>query len=637
MDTVAQIIFPPQFEPFQPYLSLPYLKALLKIYGFQSTCFDANVDFYWWLFKKAQNANTPSCPRKRYLFSNVMKVVEIMRAIPQDLLEYRWAINVADEYLKAVSSPGVEISLTSLTTGNRYSSDDLQEYLQSKDNIFRDYFAYAEENILGPPGVKFYMFSLVVLDQLGAALTFAQEIKSRRPDAEIIVGGPLISRLYPRLVKIPWIHQIFDTIAPGEAYRVLPDIFGLNYRWDDHVTPDFSDSDSNPYFSCFLVLPYLVAHGCNWGRCAFCSHHLTYKDYRESDMRDVVNDLVMLSRKYGVKYISFSDEYLTPKQLEQLADLIAETELHIKWSTFVRAEPRFTDMDFTKRLYSAGCRLLMFGFESASQKVLNSMRKGTQVKYYTPILESCKNANIATRLDFMIGFPGETEEDVQQTFSFIKKNHDIIDTPFSSYAIAVFELREGIPVMNDLKRYGIKPIALLRGNLDEQYEFFEERGLSPQQKREWRHKMIGYAKNKLNAELISPQNKTHQLILKDLYDRGYFSLPITKVKPDQLQNLWGRWSPGVVISENGSYVRITNYATGGELQIVRQLTNVIEAFEQGADLSSVPVANNILSLSTFAKSINFLYRNDYIVIGNKEQLQEFTSVDREAYVRRGIE
>lgn len=632
-----KIIFPPQFEPFQPYLSLPYIKGLLKIYDIDATCFDANVDFYWWLFKKAQDANMPSSRRKQYLFSNVTKSVEIIRDIPQNLWEYRLAINVADEYLKTVSPPGVQISLTSLTIGNKYSSDDLQEYLQSKDNIFRDYFAYAEEDILGPMNVKFYMFSLVVLDQLGAALTFAQEIKSRRPAAKIIVGGPLISQLYKRLFNLPWIHEIFDIIAPGEAYKVLPSILGLKHRWDGHLTPDFSDLNLGQYFSCSLVLPYIASHGCNWGRCAFCSHHLSYKDYRESKIRCVVNDFVMLSRKYGVKYISFSDEYLTPKQLEQLADLTTEADLDIRWSSFARAEPRFADMDFTKRLYDAGCRMLMFGFESASQKVLNSMRKGTQVKYYASILESCKNANMAVRLDFMIGFPGETEDNMQQTFSFIKKNHVIIDTPFSSYATAVFELREGIPVMNDLEKYGIKAVTFLRGELDEQYQFLEEKGTSFHQKREWRHKMIGYAKNELNAELITPQNKTHQLILKDLYDRDVFSLPVTKIEPDQLRNLWGRWSPGVVINKNGSYVRITNYATGGELQIVGQLTNVIEVLEQGTDLASVPVPNNILSLSTFAKLINFLYRNDYIVIDNKKQLQEFKPMDRETYVRMGIE
>ena len=627
MRRLIKLIFPPQFEPFQPYLSLPYIKGLLKIYNIDATCFDANIDFYWWLFKKAKNANVASCLRKRYLISNVTKAIEIMQAIPKNLWEYRWAINVSDEYLKAVSPPDVEISLTSLTIGNKYSSDNLQEYLQSKDNIFRDYFAHVEKKILGPSSVELYMFSLVVLDQLGAALTFAQEIKSRRPHAKIIVGGPLVSRFYQRLVKIPWIHELFDIVALGEAYHILPDILKLSYSWNGHVTPNFSDLHLDRYLSCFLVLPYLVAHGCKWRRCAFCSHHLSYEEYRESNIRDVVNDLAVLSRKYKVKYISFSDEYLTPKQLEQLAHWMIKMGLDIRWSTFVRAEPIFTDKSFTKRLYDAGCRMLMFGFESATQRILNSMRKGTQVKHYAPILESCNNANIAVRLDFMVGFPGETEEDVERTFSFIEENHDIIATPFSSYAVAVFELREGISVMKNIEKHKIKPIALLRGDLDEQYEFQDEKGLSSQQKQEWRHRMIGYFKNELCAELVAPQNKTHQLILKDLYDQSYLELPITEIRPDKLQNLWGKWSPSVLISNNGSHVKITNYATGGELQIKRELTNIIEAFRQCTDLASVFLKQNIMSMSIFVKMVNFFHRNDYIIINDKEQIAKTTSLD----------
>src|SRR3989442_5799509 len=45
----ARLIFPPQFEPFQPYLSGPYLKGLLCRHGICASVFDANLDFYEWL------------------------------------------------------------------------------------------------------------------------------------------------------------------------------------------------------------------------------------------------------------------------------------------------------------------------------------------------------------------------------------------------------------------------------------------------------------------------------------------------------------------------------------------------------------------------------------------------------------
>lgn len=623
LKTIAQIIFPPQFEPFQPYLSLPYLKGLLKIYGIESKCFDANVDFYWWLFTQVEKKRSVHSSLEEYLYSNIGNAVRALMTIPQNLWKYRWAVNIVDEHLKAVSPDGVKISLTSLTIGNKYSSEDLRNYIQSPNNIFREYFEYVQSEILSPQDTQYYLFSLVVLDQLGAALTFAKEIKRRRPHTKVVFGGPFVSRFYKRLVALPWINEIVDILVPGEAYKSLSKIFGLRQWWTGHISPDFSDLDMNKYLSPRLVLPYLIAHGCKWGLCTFCTHHLTYSEYRVSSLCDVVQDISGLVEKYGVEYISFSDEYLSSEQLSDLVRLLEEKKINIKWSTFVRAESKFSDKNFTKKLYEGGARLLMFGFESTSQRILRLMRKGTNVDFYSSILESCKDANISVRLDFMVGFPTETEEDAQRTFTFIKDNSEIIDTPFSSYAIAVFELREGTPIMHDLKKYGVKVVALLRGDLDEQYDFVENRGLSQEQKRKWRHKMIAYLKNELSAELITPQNKTHQLCLKYLFDKACFELPVKKIETHRLQELWGIWNHGVVIRDkkNGFFI-ITNFATGGVLELVPELFHIIVEFETGGSLYSVFSKSTSWTLQEFIKLINFLFRNDYLLIGNKQDILE---------------
>jgi len=543
------------------------------------------------------------------------------------LLEYRWAVNVVDEYLGCVSPPGVKIGLTSLVIGNKYSSEDLLRYLQSQDNIFREYFEYAQSKILSSQDTQYYLFSLVVLDQLGAALTFAQEIKRRQSWAKIVFGGPFVSRFYKRLVALPWINEIVDVLAPNDAYKSLPKILGLQQWRSSHVSPDFSDLDINKYLSPRLVLPYLIAHGCKWGLCTFCTHHLTYSEYRSSDLSDAVSDISNLVDKYEVEYISFSDEYLTAEQLDELTNLFSKNNLNVKWSTFVRAEPKFADKNFTMKLYECGARLLMFGFESASQRMLRLMKKGTNVNFYAPILESCKGANIAVRLDFMIGFPTETEEDVEKTFTFIRDNSELIDTPFSSYAVAAFELREDTPVMQDIKKYGFKVFGLLRGDLDEQYDFVDSRGLSPEQKRKWRHRIIAYFKNELSAELITPQNKTHQLCLKDLFDKSCFELPVKKIEAHRLQELYGIWNRGVVIGnkENGHFV-ITNHATGGVLELFPELFHLVVEFETGSSLYSVFSKFTSLTLQEFIKLINFLFRNDYLLIGNKQDILELANL-----------
>lgn len=612
---IVRLIFPPQFEPFQPYLSPAYIKGLLNIFKIKSTCFDANIDFYWWLFKHWNKSSIADSNRSSYLLSNVDNALKLIHGITQDIDQYKWAINVINEYLSLINPHGVKINLTSLTIGNKYSSQTLHEYIDDPNNIFGLYFDFACNQIIGSKGIRYYFISVVVLDQLGAALTFAREIKRLRPGAKVIVGGPVISRLNNRILNMPWFNKSIDMFVQGEASDAMSHVFGLEERWDGHVSPDFGDYDMKKYLSPKLVLPYLVAHGCKWGLCTFCSHHITYTKYRASAIDHVVEDIAELTRQFNAEYISFSDEYLTSEQLDELITKLAEKKINIRWSTFVRAEPAFTSKTFMKKLYEGGARLLMFGFESASQRILNVMRKGNATTTYAPILDACKKANIAVRLDFIVGFPTESEEEAGETLSFIKDNSGLIDTPFSSYAVGAFELREGAPIMQETKRFGFHIIEPLRGDLDDQYQFTTTREPSVEQKKEWRHEMIMYLKNNLSAELITPHNKTHQLCFKDLFDQGYLTIPVTKMDAARFQQLHIAWTNGVTIDySNSSHISIENYSTGGALKFSPQLFDFAKGIEAERSLMELFLKYLGWSLAQFIKIVEFLYRNDYVMI-----------------------
>ena len=79
-------------------------------------------------------------------------------------------------------------------------------------------------------------------------------------------------------------------------------------------------------------------------------------------------------------------------------------------------------------MYDAGCRELMFGLESASQKVLKLMRKNTFVKENEQILINAKKIGIGCHTYIMTGFPNEEPEDFLETVKFVARNHkNIID------------------------------------------------------------------------------------------------------------------------------------------------------------------------------------------------------------------
>jgi len=558
----VRAIFPPQFEPFQPYLSLPYIKGYLQANKVGCSCFDANIDFYWWLFNEYRSNLKLTSERNCYLSTNIETAINLMTLDKIAISDYRLAVNIIEEYLTAISPEEITIGLTSLIIGNKYSSDDVFNYISKENNIFKQYFTAAKSKILFEHNSDTYLFSLVVIDQFGAALSIAHEIKKHTSNSKIVFGGPFVSRYYDKLTNIYWLKDIVDALAPGEAESCLPNVLGFKEVYSGHVTPDFSDFDLRKYLSPHLVLPYLISHGCKWGKCVFCSHHLTYSKYRTADLNAVVDDLKALVNNHGAKYISFSDEYLSASQLSKLTNLLISNQIEIMWSSFAKAEPEFCKKEFTSSLYGGGARLLMFGFESTSQSVLDSMKKGTKASSYAAILQSCRESNIAVRLDFMIGFPGETSTDINNTFSFIKNNLEVIDTPFSSYVTAVFELREDTPIMSRLSTYNVKIKALLRGDLDEQYDFVNYSGVSPKIKHKWRNKIIGYSKTTSDFELITPKNKTHQLIYKDLFDKQKLVLPVTNISKKMYHELMSKWNHGVIFNlVSDDLIQILNYSS----------------------------------------------------------------------------
>ncbi len=64
--------------------------------------------------------------------------------------------------------------------------------------------------------------------------------------------------------------------------------------------------------------------------------------------------------------------------LKKLSSEIIDRGLDIRWFTFARMEKGF-DYETCKLLFDAGCRILMFGFESAVQRIVDLMQKGTKV------------------------------------------------------------------------------------------------------------------------------------------------------------------------------------------------------------------------------------------------------------------
>jgi hypothetical protein len=158
------------------------------------------------------------------------------------------------------------------------------------------------------------------------------------------------------------------------------------------------------------------------------------------------------------------------------------------------------------------------------------------------------------------------------------------------------------------------PKDRLRGDLDDQYEFESVTGMNAQARADWRARLIRLFKLEMDAELICPQNKTHQLILKDLNTSGLLDLPTVQIHSIMFGDLMAKVAEGVELVYEKTILRVLNHANGGELEISCELADVFRSLQEGASLADVFNSQSLWNAETFVRLISFLYRNDYVII-----------------------
>jgi len=118
-----------------------------------------------------------------------------------------------------------------------------------------------------------------------------------------------------------------------------------------------------------------------------------------------------------MKEIKFDDDTfaLNKQRVEEICKEIIKRNLHKKmvWNCFGHINQG--DLDLYKLMAKSGCLRIAYGVESGSQRILNEIKKSINIKKAKQTIENCKKAGMYSYIDFMIGFPGETEKDINQS------------------------------------------------------------------------------------------------------------------------------------------------------------------------------------------------------------------------------
>lgn len=189
---------------------------------------------------------------------------------------------------------------------------------------------------------------------------------------------------------------------------------------DNAPLPDFSDFDINSY-------PQLVAYSsrsCPF-QCSFCSETIQWGRYRQKKCDKFISELYTLVEKYRKKIIVFADSLLNPN-IDFIADLLSNgsEKVPFYWDTYLRVCDMTDDIYKVKKWRKAGLYRVRLGIESGSQNVLNMMDKKITVEQIKSNIKNLARVGIKVSTFWVIGFPGETEEDFMESLKLIRELKD---------------------------------------------------------------------------------------------------------------------------------------------------------------------------------------------------------------------
>ena len=143
-----------------------------------------------------------------------------------------------------------------------------------------------------------------------------------------------------------------------------------------------------------------------------------YRNYIHREPEHVVTELKHLTNEYGITHIRFTDECFTlnKKVTINLCKHLERLGMTYIWITRTDC----VDKDILQALHDSGCTHIFYGIESGSQRILDSMNKGTTVKKNLEAINLTHRYDINVKVLLIHGYPGETEEDRELTIKFMK-------------------------------------------------------------------------------------------------------------------------------------------------------------------------------------------------------------------------
>jgi anaerobic magnesium-protoporphyrin IX monomethyl ester cyclase len=359
-----------------------------------------------------------------------------------------------------------------------------------RENDFLEYVCQGSYDVAAFGGMVHALWQMAELSAI---------IKRVSPRTQIVVGGYATMLDDDRALR--WTHadvairgegeyalvevlqrieqrRTFENI-PGVAYKQRGTVYPAKVRtpdapldhmgfpeWDLFDVEAYVQSGSNlnshhlGSFRNQRFFPVITTRGCPYS-CTFCSNNRlirAHNPYRRHSPEFIASMVRELHDKHRINHFKFLDElsFLNKVNLEQLIAELAALNLDVTFEAICRVG-LFTqsDLELAERMKSVGFTRLFYSLESGSPKILELMNKKITVEDFSAQKRVLDMAGISSGTNVIVGYPTETEEDIDMTFNVCYENRIMPSVcfllPIPGSEMYEYALREGY--IKDEKEY----------------------------------------------------------------------------------------------------------------------------------------------------------------------------------------
>lgn len=292
-------------------------------------------------------------------------------------------------------------------------------------------------------------------------IQFSRMIKELNSCCLIILGGPHASIFYDHILE----RSAVDIVVIGEGERTFPELIrclltnrplekvrGIAFKRNGQIIltsprPVIEDLDSLPFPAWDLVdfqkyskepsanvychtPPWAIiftSRGCPF-QCAYCHNVFGKEKIRYRSLKNVLEEIKLLTQKYGVKELHIIDDIFNYdlNRAKEFCEMLIKERIKVKLAFPSGLRADLMDEELIIKLKKAGCYVITYAVDTASPRLQKLTQKNLNFKKTEKAIFWANKEKLITHVYFMLGFPSETLEEMKQTIEYARRSGALI-------------------------------------------------------------------------------------------------------------------------------------------------------------------------------------------------------------------